>query len=83
MTLPAMFAPMKARERIARGDSCSVDDLVNLNRARKAKAKAERTAIADANRTKFGRTAAQKASDAADKARAARLLDDARREDDA
>jgi hypothetical protein len=60
-----------------------VGDLVNLNRARKAKDKANRAATADANRIRFGRTAAQKASEAADKARAARLLDGARLEDDA
>jgi hypothetical protein len=58
-------------------------DLINLNRARKAKAKAARSAAADANRIRFGRSAAQKASDAADKARAERLLDGARRDDDA
>jgi hypothetical protein len=58
-------------------------DLINLNRARKAKAKADRAATADANRIRFGRSAAQKASDAADKARAERLLDGARRDDDA
>ena len=44
--------------------------IVNLNRARKARARADRKARADENAIKFGRTKAEKAKDrqAADKA---------------
>ena len=56
-------------------------DLVNLNRARKAKARAEKDAQAAANRVKFGRTKGQKAADAAAAERAARAVDQARREE--
>lgn len=37
--------------------------VVNLNKARKAKARSERRAKADENAAKFGRTKAQKAAD--------------------
>jgi hypothetical protein len=55
--------------------------IVNLNKARKEKARAERKARADENAAKFGRTKAQKSLDRAkaDKARAD--LDAHRRED--
>lgn len=56
-------------------------DLINLNRARKAKAKAEHTATADANRVKFGRTKAERQADATDHARRDARLDGAKRED--
>ncbi len=56
-------------------------DLINLNRARKAKAKAARSATAEANRIRFGRTKAEKTADALDKARAERLLSGAKREE--
>jgi hypothetical protein len=35
-------------------------DIVNLNRARKAKAREQATAVADANRIKFGTSKAEK-----------------------
>ena len=56
-------------------------DLINLNRVRKAKAKGERTATAEANRIRFGRTKAEKDAAALDKARAERLLSGAKREE--
>jgi hypothetical protein len=56
-------------------------DLVNLNRARKARARAEKDAQAAANRVKFGRTKTEKAADKAEAERAARTLDQARREE--
>lgn len=56
-------------------------DIINLNRARKAKAKREAGDRADANRAKFGRTKAEKARDAADQARRDALLDGAKREE--
>lgn len=56
-------------------------EIVNLNRARKARDKAEAKSTAAANRVAFGRTRAER--DAADRARdrAARLLDGQKRED--
>ncbi|MEH3045698.1 DUF4169 family protein [Sphingomonas adhaesiva] len=56
-------------------------DIVNLNRARKAKARASKEAQASANRAAFGRTMAQKAADAEETARRNALLDGAKRED--
>ena len=55
-------------------------ELVNLNRARKAKAKADRAAEAAANRVKFGRTKAEKLAANAEAERAARKLDETKRE---
>ncbi|MEH3035482.1 MAG: DUF4169 family protein [Sphingomonas adhaesiva] len=56
-------------------------EVVNLNRARKAKARATREAQAATNRAAFGRTKAQKAADAQDAARRETLLDGAKREE--
>lgn len=56
-------------------------DLINMNRARKDRAKASRAATADANRVRFGRSKARKSADAADAARRETALDGARRED--
>jgi len=39
-------------------------EIINLNKARKAKAAVEKAARADANRARFDRTKAQKAADA-------------------
>jgi hypothetical protein len=55
-------------------------ELVNLNKARKAKAKASKTAEAAANRVKFGRTKAEKLAANAEAERAARKLDETKRE---
>ena len=55
-------------------------EVVNLRRARKARARTADEAQAAANRAAFGRTGEQKASDAADRHRAARELDGAKRE---
>jgi len=56
-------------------------DVINLNRARKVRAKADRTVDAAANRAKFGRTKAEKATDAAELARTTATLDGAKREE--
>lgn len=56
-------------------------EIVNLNRARKARAKAEATKQAEANRTRFGRSKAERDAQAADKARRNTLLDGAKREE--
>jgi len=50
-------------------------ELINLNRARKAKAKIDKDAVATANRVKFGRSKAEKAQEAAEKAMATKLID--------
>ncbi len=55
-------------------------DILNLNKARKARAKAQSAAKAVENRAKFGRTKAQKATDEAERARISENLDGARRE---
>ncbi|MCW6535076.1 DUF4169 family protein [Sphingomonas sp. MMSM24] len=49
--------------------------------ARKAKRRATEAATAAANRAAFGRTKAEKAADRAEKERAERSLDGAKRED--
>ena len=56
-------------------------DVINLNRARKARHRAAKEVQAAENRAKFGRTGAQKAADRAEREKAERSLDGARRED--
>jgi hypothetical protein len=53
---------------------------INLNKARKARAKVEAEAKAAENRAKFGRTKAEKAADAVRAAQRQALLDGAKRE---
>ena len=53
-------------------------DIINLNRARKQRAKADAAAKAVENRARFGRTKAEKARDAAERARIERAGDDAK-----
>ena len=53
---------------------------INLNRARKAKARSADQAQAHVNRVKFGMTKAEKAKIKAEAERAARTLDQSRRE---
>lgn len=55
-------------------------EIINLNKARKAKLRVEKSARADENRARFGRTKAQKQADAAETAKLARLLDDSKRD---
>jgi hypothetical protein len=54
---------------------------INLNKARKARARGKAQAAAAANRAKFGRTKAQKAKEAADAEKLRRALEQARREE--
>jgi hypothetical protein len=56
-------------------------EIVNLNRVKKARARAAAAAEAAANRAKHGRTGARKATELADAARRRALLDGAKRED--
>lgn len=53
-------------------------DLINLGRARKAKARKDKLSLAEANRLKFGRTKAQKRAEAADAARLKAQIEGAR-----
>jgi len=53
-------------------------DIVNLKRARKDKARREHEREAAANRSRFGRTKAQKTTDQDAAARSRRSLDDKR-----
>ena len=53
---------------------------INLNKARKAKARAGKEAEAAANRVKFGRTKVEKAADKREAERAVRKLDETKRE---
>jgi hypothetical protein len=55
---------------------------INLNKARKARARADAEATAAANRARFGRTKAEKLADKAEADRKARTLDQAKRERD-
>ena len=55
---------------------------INLNKARKSKARAEKRAKGDANAAKFGRTKAGRAAEADREDRARRFLDQHRRDDE-
>ena len=55
-------------------------EIINLRRARKAKARAEREDEAARNRILFGRTRAEKAQEAAEKERAEHQLDGHKRD---
>ncbi|WP_081874344.1 DUF4169 family protein, partial [Sphingomonas sp. FUKUSWIS1] len=50
-------------------------EIINLRRARKARARREAGVVADANRAAFGRTKAERARDAEERARGERVLD--------
>ena len=54
--------------------------IVNLNRARKAKARDDRKREADASAMRFGRTKARREAERAETYRASRHLDDHERE---
>ena len=56
-------------------------DVVNLRQARKVKARRDKEAQAAANRALHGRTKAERAADAAARARVEQQLDGAKRED--
>jgi hypothetical protein len=55
-------------------------DIVNLRRARKAKARTDKESEATANRALFGRTKAEKTRQAAERKQAARALESHRRD---
>jgi hypothetical protein len=57
-------------------------DVINFNKARKAKARTDAKAIAEANRAKFGRTKGEKVRDRIEKNRADKIVDGAKLEKD-
>ncbi|MES2495027.1 MAG: DUF4169 family protein [Pseudomonadota bacterium] len=57
-------------------------DVVNFNKARKAKARTDAKATAEANRAKFGRRKDEKARDRIEQTRTEKLLDGAKLEKD-
>ncbi|MCW5721943.1 MAG: DUF4169 family protein [Devosia sp.] len=56
-------------------------EILSLSKARKAKARAEKDATAEANRLKFGRTKAQKLQDAGEKTRAEKHIEGHKRDE--
>lgn len=64
-------------ESRAIGQVCAMADVINLNKARKAKARLAHRAQAEANRRAFGRSKAEKARDKTDRDRIERALDGA------
>lgn len=56
-------------------------EILNLNHARKAKAKTDARQTASENRARFGRTKAEKTLDAARAEKLSRTLDGAKREE--
>lgn len=64
-----------------RGYGRGMAEITNLTRFRKARARADKRRQGDENAALFGRTKAQKAAEDADRNRAARTLDQHRRED--
>jgi len=55
-------------------------EIINLNKVRKAKERVDKSARAEANRAKFGRTKAEKQAAKAEAERRQRELDGAKRE---
>jgi hypothetical protein len=56
-------------------------EIISLSKARKAKARTEKEAAAEANRMKFGRTKAEKLKDAAETAKATKHIDAHKRDE--
>lgn len=56
-------------------------DILSFSKARKAKARSEKDATAEANRLKFGRSKAEKLKEATEKAKAGRHIDGHKREE--
>jgi hypothetical protein len=56
-------------------------EIVNLNKARKTKARAQKEVVAAENRVRFGRTKAEKAKVSAERERIDKTLDGSKRED--
>ena len=56
-------------------------EIISLSKVRKAKARTEKEAAAEANRQKFGRTKGEKLKDAAEKSQSEKHLDGHKLED--
>ena len=50
-------------------------EILSLSKVRKARARTEKAAVAEANRLKFGRTKAEKQQEAAEKAHSDKTID--------
>ena len=74
--MTGIASPPRGRQDQRRGD------LVNLNKARKARAKNVAHATSAVNRVKFGRTKAEKDRERQEQVRADKLLDGAKLEKD-
>jgi hypothetical protein len=72
--IPAVFSVKSPRAHMA--------EIVNLNKLRKAKTRAEDESRAQANRVKYGRTKAQKENDRRAAERSAQLHEGKKREED-
>ncbi|WP_298397798.1 DUF4169 family protein [Sphingobium sp.] len=59
-----------------------MSNVINLRQARKTKARAEKARQADANRAKYGRTKAQRASDAEEEKKRISILNGAKLDND-
>ena len=59
----------------------ALNEIINLNKARKARSRADAKATAAQNRARFGRTGADRALEAARRNKAEQTLDGAKRED--
>ena len=57
------------------GEVIMTAEIINLRRVRRARARAEKEQLAEANRRKHGRTRAERTSDEDDRARSDRRLD--------
>jgi len=55
-------------------------DIINLNKARKARTRTDKAVRAQENRVRFGRTRAEKQADAVEAAKVARVLDESKRD---
>ncbi len=64
-----------------RVDEHPMAEILSLSKARKAKARTEKEAAAEANRLKFGRTKAEKVKEAGEKARADKHIDAHKRDE--
>ena len=76
-----MVAVSSAVSAWAGASEVGMGEVVNLNRVRKDRAKAEARATAGANRAAHGRTRAERTRAETERERAARLLDGSKLED--
>ena len=76
ITIRDMETPLSIAINVAN----DMADIINLNKARKARARTDKAVHSQENRARFGRTKAQKQADAAETAKVTRLLDESKRD---